>query len=161
MKPAKSLLFSGAFTIGVVAGLRSFTALALISWAAHLGWLDLHQSRLSVMGKAGSVALLSLFALGELIADKMPRTPSRTAPGPLGFRIFSGALSGAALCIAAQQSWMLGAVLGGAGAIIGSYGGYHVRHHLTKNAGLPDLLVALVEDVIAVGGGFLLLSHLR
>src|SRR5690242_5591587 len=30
--------------IGIVAGLRSFTAPAVVAWSAHLSWLDLHGS---------------------------------------------------------------------------------------------------------------------
>ena len=38
-------VFALAVGIGIVAGLRSLTAPALVSWAAHLGWLDLHGSK--------------------------------------------------------------------------------------------------------------------
>ena len=40
----RAVLYLGCFSIGVIAGLRSLTAPALVSWAAHLGWLDLRGS---------------------------------------------------------------------------------------------------------------------
>jgi uncharacterized membrane protein len=54
----------------------------------------------------------------------------------------------------------LGTVLGALGAIAGSFSGYRIRHKLVKDRGLPDFAVAVMEDAIAVGGGFLLISHL-
>jgi len=42
MTPSQVLLL--AFLIGVVAGLRSLTAPAVVAWAAHRNWLNLHTS---------------------------------------------------------------------------------------------------------------------
>jgi len=42
-----------AFGIGVVAGLRTFTAPAVTAWAAHLHWLNLSSSHLAFMGSVG------------------------------------------------------------------------------------------------------------
>ena len=39
-----------ALLLGVVAGLRAMTAPALVSWAAHLGWLDLNGTWLAFFG---------------------------------------------------------------------------------------------------------------
>jgi uncharacterized membrane protein len=36
--------------IGVIAGLRSMTAPAAVSWATHLGWLTLPNSHLALLG---------------------------------------------------------------------------------------------------------------
>jgi len=83
-------LFAFAVGIGVVAGLRSLMAPAVVSWAAHLGWLNLHGSPLAFMGSTLAAAMFSLLAIGELIADKLPRTPKRTAPAPLLARILMG-----------------------------------------------------------------------
>ena len=41
-----------AFGIGVVAGLRSMSAPAIVAWAAHLGWIHLSGSPLSFMGSS-------------------------------------------------------------------------------------------------------------
>jgi uncharacterized membrane protein len=87
-----------------VAGLRSLTAPAVVAWGAHLGWLNLHGSPLAFMGSTAAVTIFSLLALGELIADKLPMIPKRTAPGPLLARVVTGGLCGACLCAAVGNS---------------------------------------------------------
>ena len=88
-------VFVLAFGIGIVAGLRSLTAPAVVAWAAHLGWLNLHVSPLAFMGSATAVAIFSVLAIGELVADKLPMVPKRTAPAPLLARFLTGGLCGA------------------------------------------------------------------
>ena len=48
---------------------------------------------------------------------------------------------------------MWGAVLGGLGALAGSFAFYHLRYFLTHEKGLPDPVVALAEDALAIGLG--------
>ena len=147
-----------AFLLGCVCGLRSMTAPAVVAWGAHLGWLHLDESLLAFFGNKISLVIFSLFALGELIADKLPFIPPRTQAGPLGVRILFGALCGAALCISVAGAPLLGAVLGGLGGVAGAFAGYHYRRRFSSM--LPGLPLALLEDLVAVGGGFLLISHL-
>src|SRR6266550_8560608 len=92
-----------AFLIGVVAGLRSMTAPAAVSWAARLGWLRLENTPLAFLGFAATPYILSVLAIGELVNDKLPKTPSRKEPVPFGARIVTGALSGAAMGAAADS----------------------------------------------------------
>src|SRR5438105_13638998 len=92
-----------AVGIGIVSGLRSLTAPAVTSWAAHLGWLHLQNSSLAFMGSTWAVAIFSLLAIGEFIADMSPKIPKRTAPGPLLARILIGGLCGACLCASINQ----------------------------------------------------------
>src|SRR5258708_36114238 len=87
-----------AFLMGVVTGLRSLTAPAAVSWAARLGWLHLENTWMAFMGFAATPYIVSLLALGELITDKLPKTPSRKAPWPFIGRIVVGAFCGTALC---------------------------------------------------------------
>lgn len=142
-----------AFAIGVVAGLRSFTAPAAVCWAAHLGWLHLDGSKLAFLGTTTAVYISSALALVELVLDKQPWIGARTKPGPLIFRLITGGLSGAAL------GSTLGAILGGVGALVGAFGGYQARRRIVSNLKVPDILVALVEDVLAVGGALLIVSR--
>lgn len=153
------LVLLRAFGIGLVTGLRSFTGAALVCWAAHLGWLDLEGSRLVFMGSTLATYGFSALALGELIADKLPFIGKRTSPGPLFGRIVLGALSGAALGVAAGSSPAAGAILGGAGGVTGAFAGYRTRAFLVKTSGGPDWVIALLEDLVAVGGGFLLVAR--
>jgi uncharacterized membrane protein len=151
------LLLLFAFLIGCVCGLRSMTAPAVVAWGARLGWLHLQGSHLAFFANKISLVIFSLFAIGELIADKLPFIPGRIQPGPLGVRIVLGAMCGAALCIAGSGLPLFGAILGGLGGVAGAFAGYHYRRSLSTK--VPDLLLALLEDVVAVGGGFLLVSR--
>src|SRR5262249_15898676 len=125
------IIYLFALLIGIVAGLRAMTAPALVSWAAHLGWLDLGGTWLAFLGNVWARWILTLLALVELITDQLPSTPSRTVPVQFGARIVTGALSGAA--IGAGSGAMLGGLLAGAvGAVIGTLGGRALRARLAK-----------------------------
>jgi uncharacterized membrane protein len=148
-----------AFLIGVVAGLRSLTAPAVVAWAAHRNWIDLHSSPLSFMGSTAAVVVFTLGAVGELIADKLPSTPSRLKPTGFIARIVLGGLSGAAVAASTSQSMALGAVLGAAGGIAGAFVGYELRTRLVRALGAPDFLIAGLEDAVAIGAGLLIVSR--
>src|SRR5579863_4939181 len=135
-----------AFLIGVVVGMRSMTAPAAVSWAARLGWLHLENSWLAFLGYAFTPYILSVLAIAELVADKMPKTPSRKTPGPFIGRIVMGALSGAAFGVA-SVSVFFGAVAGAVGGVAVTLGGYEFRMRLVKATGGKDLPIALLEDV--------------
>ena len=147
------------FLLGVVCGLRSMMAPAAVAWAAHLGWLHFSGTHLAWIGSIITLVVFTLFALGELVADKLPNTPARTAPPGLVVRVFFGAACAAALAVGSGVPVGLASVAGVVGALVGTYGGYAVRHALTANGKLKDLPVALVEDVIAIAGAFLVVSH--
>lgn len=137
-----------ALLIGVVAGLRTMTAPAAISWAAHLGWIDLSGSWLAFLGYAWTPYVLTLLALGEYVADQLPSTPSRKVPLQFGARLISGALCGAALGVAGGSPAM-GLAAGVVGAVIGTYGGAAARGKLAAVFG-KDAPAALIEDAVAI-----------
>lgn len=147
-----------AFLIGVIAGLRAMTAPAAVSWAARLGWLHLENTWLAFLGYAATPYILSVLAVGELINDKLPKTPSRKAPPGFIARIVTGALCGAALA-AADGALIAGLLAGVLGAIAGTLGGYEFRARLVRAIGGKDLPIALLEDAIAIGGAFLIVSR--
>jgi len=143
-----------AFLIGVVAGLRTMTAPAAVSWAAYLGWLHLAGTPLAFLGSIWAVGVLTLLALVELVTDQLPATPSRKIPVQFGARIVAGALAGAALGAAAGG--LVGAAVAGViGAVVGTLGGAEARGRL---AGVfrRDPPAALIEDAIAIGGALLI-----
>src|ERR1700674_1126220 len=121
MSPTLVLLL--AFLIGVVCGLRSLTAPAIVAWAAHRGWIYLNQARLHFLGSTPAVVIFSLFAVVELVADQLPSAPSRTAPPGLIARVVLGALCGAAIAVSGAQSIAIGALLGTTGGGSGEFGG--------------------------------------
>jgi uncharacterized membrane protein len=142
------------FAIGILSGLRALSPVAVICWLAMLHRLPL-MGWVSFVGNKIAVGLFSLGAVGELISDKLPRTPSRLKQPGFSIRIVTGAFCGLILATAASFSIAGGALLGAIGAMAGSYLGYFVRSRLTGNFALPDLPVALVEDVICIGGSIL------
>ena len=100
------------------------------------------------MGSTTAVAILSVLAIGELVADKLPMIPKRTAPAPLMARFATGGFCGACLCAAAEKSLLAGVLLGGIGGIVGAFVGYSVRRRLDLH--VKDLIVAICEDAIAI-----------
>jgi uncharacterized membrane protein len=102
------------------------------------------------MGSTTAVAIFTIFAIGELVADKLPKTPKRTAFAPLLARILLGGLCGASLCAAAGKSLLAGALLGGIGGVIGAFVGYEIRRRLVNTLHIKDLFVAICEDLTAI-----------
>lgn len=152
-------VFGMAFLIGVLAGLRALTPAAATAWAVRLGWLNV-TGPLALVGALPVVIVLTLLAIGELVGDKLPGTPARTALPGLSARIVVGAFTGACVAMGGGQSVVVGAVLGAMGGIVGAYGGYFVRTGLVKASNLPDLVVALGEDAVAIAGALWVVSRL-
>ena len=148
-----------ALLIGIIAGLRTFTAPTAVSWAARCGRISLVGTHLAWFGSAVTAIILTLLALIEIIViDKNPKTPSRKAPQSFGARIVSGAFSGAAIGLSGNALWS-GVVFGIVGAVIGTYGGAAFRGKLAATFG-KDLPAAVTEDAIAIIGAILIVACL-
>jgi uncharacterized membrane protein len=145
-----------AFAIGFVAGLRSMTALAVVAWGAHLEWLNLDGTPLSLMASSGAVNLLTVLALAEFVADVMPKTPPRTGPVGLITRIITGGLSGAGLSLGNGGGIGAGIIFGIIGAVSGAYIGYYARRGLVNGLKVKDFLIAIPEDIVAIALGCLI-----
>jgi uncharacterized membrane protein len=143
-----------ALLFGVVAGLRTFTAPAVVAWAVYFGRLDLMGSWLSFLGNAWLRWVLTLLALSELVVDQLPSTPRRTVPVQFGGRLAMGALSGAAIGASSDQT-LAGAIAGILGAVIGTLVGVRTRSRLA-GALHNDHPAALIEDAVAIGGALLM-----
>jgi uncharacterized membrane protein len=148
-----------ALLVGIVAGLRCLTAPAVVAWAAHIGWINLHGSPLAFMGTAWAVGVFTMLALVEFIGDQLPSTPARTAPVGLSARIVTGALTGACFAVAGAAAVWLGALAGVIGGIAGAFGGYHARVGLVRSLRVPDFTIAIPEDLVAIGLGLLLVTR--
>ena len=159
MRDGALMAYLLALLIGCVAGLRTVTAPAAVSWAAHLGRLHLDATWLAFLGYAWTPWILSLLALGELVGDQLPSTPSRTRPFGFGARIVAGGLSGAAVGTAGGT--MVGGMLAGiAGAVVGTLAGHSFRARLAA-AFHKDRPAAYIEDAIALGGALAIAMALR
>ncbi|KLK89660.1 membrane protein [Microvirga vignae] len=147
-----------AFLMGVIAGLRAMTAPAAVSWAAFFGLLNLEGTWLAFLGYRFTPSILTVLAIGELITDQLPTTPSRKLLLPFATRIIVGGLCGGA--IAAKSGSLLGGLVAGAlGGIVGTLGGAEGRARLAAAFG-KDRPAALIEDSVAILGALLIVGAL-
>lgn len=153
-------LLVACFFLGSVEGLRSMTAPAVVCWAARLGWLHFAGTKLAFIAHPATLVIFTLLALVELIGDKLPKTPARTELFPLIGRVVIGCLCGIALATSNNGTLLGAAIAGAVGAFVGTFAGYNIRRALVLRLHLPDFGVALAEDVVAVAGGLLIVSHL-
>src|SRR3984885_2524231 len=141
--------FINAFLIGAASGLRALIGLAAVSWAAHFGILPVEHSWLAFLGYALTPYILTVMAIGELVNDKLPKTPSRLIPPQFITRIVTSALCGLAIGLSGSEM-IVGLVAGILGAVVGTFGGAKARSLLARNLGC-DLPAALLEDIAAAG----------
>src|SRR5919199_1692450 len=135
--------------LGFVGGLRSLMPLAILS--AHLGregpdiadggWI------IDALASPAGALALGAAAVGELVADKLPLVPSRLKPLPLGGRVVLGGTACAFASLAEGRTSDSGALIGSAGAVIGSLAGYALR--TSRVLPLPPLVLAFGEDALA------------
>lgn len=152
------MLYFLALLIGIVAGLRAMTAPAAIAFAARYGMLDLGGSWLAFLGYRWTPWIFLVLAIGELITDQLPTTPSRKLPAPFGTRILMGLVTGGAIGVAAGSLWV-GAIVGAIGAVIGTLGGSAARARMAAAFG-KDRPAALIEDAVAIVGAILIVLAL-
>ena len=141
-----------ALFIGAVAGLRAFTAPAVMAWAAALHWINLDGTWVQWLSHPATVTILTVLAVGEFITDQLPSAPQRTVALQFISRIVLGAFAGAVLGTAWNYAWSaLGAAM--VGAVIGTLVGLGIRQRLVAAHDGHDLPIALLEDSVAVLGG--------
>ena len=144
-----------AVLIGVIAGLRAMTAPAVVSWGAFLGWIGLDGKWSEWVAHPITVTVLTIFLLVELVTDQLPKTPSRKTTPQFATRLITGAFAGAVIGSVSHHSF-IGMGAGVIGAVLGTLGGAEARSRLATANGGKDRPVAIGEDVVAVGGGFLI-----
>jgi uncharacterized membrane protein len=133
--------------LGVATGMRSQLGLAALAWSGADGTRALR----TLSSRSGRVSA-AVAAAGELVADKLPNTPSRLKPQVLGARLASGALDGVLAAGKADlRTRALAGATGLAGAAAGSYAGAAYRKAAVTRTNTPDLPWALVEDAVAAG----------
>ena len=151
-------LLGAAALIGIVAGLRAFTAPAIVSWAAAYGLLGVVEGWPSFMAKIYVPWIFTVLALGEMVTDQLPSPPSRKVPMQFGARLVMGGLAGATIG-AAHGAWIAGLAAGVVGAVIGTLGGAAARGALAKAFG-SDRPAAFLEDAAAIALGVLAVAWL-
>lgn len=150
----QALVILLALLIGVIAGLRAMTAPAVVAWGAMLGWIDVADKWSEWMAHPITVTVLTIFLFGELVTDQLPKTPSRRVPAQFVARLISGAFAGAVIGSAFFHTFSATGA-GVIGAVLGTLGGAALRARLASANNGNDRPGAFGEDVLAVGGGFL------
>lgn len=139
-----------AALLGLATGGRSSSGPAGLAWTSEPG----DAAPLGALAGSRGRAAASAFALGEVVADKLPQTPSRLSIGPLAGRAVLGAVCGIGLAARGVgvpvrrlpvQVAVPVALVGTAAAVAGSYAGSAWR----ARAPFPsDVPAALVEDAV-------------
>ena len=143
-----------AFGLSAVAGLRSFTAPAILSHQLSRAPADaLQDSAFKYLQKGPVATGLKLFAASELAGDKVPNVPDRITLMPLMFRATAGSIVGAAVYLANRDKAVTGALVGGLAAVAATYGGFYFRQFLNDRVKLPNALSGAIEDAVAIGTG--------
>ena len=105
--------------LGLATGLRSMTPIAVVCWFSYLGYLPLDGTWAAWTARIASVAVFTMLAIGEWVADKLPWIPDRIAPGPLLARLVFGGLVGSIAATAMNGPGVEGVLLGVVGAALG------------------------------------------
>ena len=149
----------GALGLGAVAGMRSMTPPALLSRAASRGEVPgIEETPFAFLASKRAARLLTVLALGEISADKLPFAPDRTSIPSLAGRLVTGALVGAALFSADGRSGTTGGAFGALSSLATSYLSFYLRTGAQEKLGLPSPVLGLVEDAVALGIGRLSLE---
>ena len=136
--------------LGMANGLRAMTPMAVLCWFAYLGYLPVRGTWAGWTAHLAVAIVFTVFALGEIINDKLARTGNRTAPAPLVTRMILGGLVGSIAATAMRGPGLEGVVLGVVGAALGTFAGFMIRRDLVKRLGCPDWMVAVAEDLFTV-----------
>jgi len=154
-------VYVGAALLGVLAGMRSMAGPAVLGRLLKAGVLDGAKGPLALVSKPGIGVATGIMTLGEMVADKLPIAPNRTAAGPLLGRAVLGGVAGAALFQAQRRSAMAGGLIGAAAAVGAAYAAFEIRKQAVRRLGWRDGLVALAEDAVVAGLGLALTSRLK
>jgi uncharacterized membrane protein len=136
--------------LGVVTGMRTMTAMAILCWFAYAGHLPLDDTWAFWAAKLITAIVFSIFAIGEYVVDKLPKTPNRTAPFPLIARLIFAGLVGAIVAAGLNGSGVESVILCIGGALVGAFAGFLIRREIVIRLNSKDWPVALVEDASAI-----------
>lgn len=138
-----------SFLIGLVAGQRGITPLAVIATATRRGEIDADLPLQNLMKNPVIAAGAAAFAAAEMAGDKMKTAPDRIVPIGLAVRGITAAYAGAAL--APRDRRVLGAAVAVGAALASSYVGWRLRCAAMRRFG--QTASGFVEDAIVFGSG--------
>jgi uncharacterized membrane protein len=127
-------VYAIALLVAFATGLRTFTPLAALCWRAG-NW---------------TTVVSIIFALSELVTDKLPAAPARTQPLSLVLRgLVAVYVANAVAQPTGIPLWQT-ALLALTGMLIGAFAGYGWRTKVAPSAQIPPFLAAVVEDGVAI-----------
>ena len=135
--------------IGLVAGQRGITPLAVIATATRRGEIPTQLPLQSLLQNPLIAAGTAAFAAAEMAGDKMKTAPDRVVPIGLAVRSVTAAYAGAAL--APKDKRVLGAAVAVGSALAASYLGWRLRCAAMRRYG--QTTTGFVEDAIVFGAG--------
>jgi len=133
--------------MGVVAGMRSMTPIAVISWAAKRQPASSRPTSLSMLSAPAVSKVTLALAAAELFGDKMRASPDRTSTPGILARVATGAIAGAA--VAPFRDRTRGAVLGASMAVGAAYVTLAIRKRAIRDRG--QTCSGLIEDAVTLG----------
>jgi uncharacterized membrane protein len=136
--------------LGLTTGLRSMTPMAMLCWFSYNGYLSVEGTWAAWTARLWVAIVFTVLAVGELIADKLPKTPSRIAPGPLLWRLVMGGLAGAIAATAMSGPGLEGVLLCVVGALVGAFAGFMIRRDLVEKFMCADWPIAVAEDLVTI-----------
>ena len=146
--------YAMAYALTTTAGVRAFLALLVAAVAAHEGWIHITNS-FTWLGSTGSIAVLAIFALLEILGDKVP-----VVDHVLHLVHFVVRPAAAAILVAGTVHTPSNAelvslmVVGALNAFVVHGSIATVRAASTATTlGVVNPGLSVVEDVVAIGGG--------
>lgn len=149
MALARKALMLRSFLIGLVAGQRGVTPLAVTAAGARQGTLPAPAPLQPIIAHPVVAAGTVTLAAAEMAGDKMKTAPDRIVPAGLIVRSITAAYSGAAMAPRGQRG--AGAAIAVVTALGSSYIGWRARCAAMRKYGQTK--TGFAEDAVVLGSG--------
>jgi uncharacterized membrane protein len=148
-----------AFALTTTAGLRGFLALLIASLAAHAGWIHLNPSY-AWLGTNGASIVLAIFAVLEMLADKIPVVDNALHLVYFVVRPAAAAILVGGTVHAPNETELVGLMIIGAINAFVVHGASAAARaaSTTSTLGVANPTMSVGEDIIAIGGGALAIA---
>ena len=148
-----------AFALTTTAGLRGFLALLIASLAAHAGWIHLNASY-AWLGSDGASIVLAIFAVLEILADKIPVVDNAMHLLYFIVRPAAAAILVGGTVHAPNQADLIALMVVGALNAFVIHGASAAARaaSTTSTLGTANTAMSFGEDVAALGGGALAIA---
>jgi uncharacterized membrane protein len=140
-----------SIALGGLAGVRSMLTPAVLGRAlqASAGRTG-PGPRLSPRASTWLARAASTASFIELVVDKLPHVPARTAPLPMLGRVLSGGAAGFVTGAERRRNIALWTALGAASALVAAGSSYRLRRYAIQRAGLSSATSGMLEDTLAL-----------